>query len=151
TVLDPAAGRGEVINAVPARERWAGDRGAYDESRLRGGTHVLVGDVMEVEVAEEHFDGGFVSNFLERPPPPEAVGAFLSRMLDVTQRGGRIAVMGPNYRYCSDVYWDFADHVIALTDRAVEEHVYAAGFEPLRTIRRFIPYSFTGSLPASSR
>jgi hypothetical protein len=49
------------------------------------------------------------------------------------------------------VYWDFADHVIALTHRAVEEHLYAAGYQPLRTIKRFLPYSFTGSLPASGR
>jgi hypothetical protein len=111
---------------------------------------VLIGDVMEVDLPENHFDGVFVSNFLEHLPTQEAVGSFLARMLNLSRGGGRIAVMGPNYRYCSGVYWDFADHVIALTHRAVAEHLYAAGFQPQRTIRRFLPYSFTGSLPASA-
>ena len=44
--------------------------------------------------------------------------------------GGRIAIMGPNYRYCADEYWDCADHYVALTHVAIAEHLYAAGFEP---------------------
>ena len=78
------------------------------------------------------------------------LGTFLAKMWKVTREGGRIAVMGPNYRYCSRTYWDFADHVVALTHRTIEEHLYTAGFEPTRTVPRFLPYSFNGSLPASS-
>ena len=59
--------------------------------------------------------------------------------------------MGPNFRYCSDQYWDCADHYIALTHVAIEEHLYAAGFEPVRTEPRFLPYSFRGLLPPSAR
>jgi hypothetical protein len=106
---------------------------------------------MEVDLPEAHFDGIFVSNFLEHLPSQEAIGSFLARMLDVTRDGGRIAVMGPNYRYSAKVYWDFADHVVALTHRAIEEHLYAAGFEPIQTYPRFLPYSFTGLLPPSPR
>jgi hypothetical protein len=57
--------------------------------------------------------------------------------------------MGPNYRYCSDEYWDCADHYIALTHVAIGEHLYAAGFEPERVIPRYLPYSFRGILPPS--
>jgi Methyltransferase domain len=150
-VLDPAAGRCEFIDAAPAAERWAVDRVAQAEGPSGDGSRFVVGDAMEVELPQSYFDGVFVSNFLEHLPTQEAVGSFLARMLEVTRERGRIAVMGPNYRFCADVYWDFADHVIALTHRAVEEHLYAAGFEPLRTIPRFLPYSFTSSLPASAR
>jgi hypothetical protein len=150
-VLDPAAGRCEFINAVPARERWAVDQVAHTGAGIAEGTKLVVGDVMDVELPDSFFGGVFVSNFLEHLPSQEGIASFLSRMLDVTGEGGRIAVMGPNYRYCSDVYWDFADHIVALTHRAVEEHLYAAGFEPLSTIPRFLPYTFTGGLPASPR
>ena len=61
--------------------------------------------------------------------------------------GGRIAVLGPNFRYCSDEYFDCADHTLALTHVAVEEHLYAAGFEIVRSIPRFIPYSFRSRIP----
>ncbi len=65
------------------------------------------------------------------------------------EKGGRIAIMGPNYRYCSDEYWDCADHYVALTHMAIGEHLYAAGFEPIKTIPRYLPYSFRGILPPS--
>jgi hypothetical protein len=59
--------------------------------------------------------------------------------------------MGPNIRYCADEYWDCADHEVGLTHVAVEEHLFAAGFEPTRTYPRFLPYSFRGLLPPSPR
>jgi hypothetical protein len=59
--------------------------------------------------------------------------------------------MGPNYRYCSKEYWDMADHIIALTHLAIKEHLYTAGFEPEKTIPRYLPYSFRGVLPPSRK
>ena len=67
------------------------------------------------------------------------------------EKGGRIAIMGPNYRYCADEYWDCADHYVALTHVAIGEHLYAAGFEPEQIIPRYLPYSFRGILPPSPR
>jgi hypothetical protein len=72
-------------------------------------------------------------------------------MCAAMKAGGRIAIMGPNYRYCAREYWDFADHIIALTHLAIEEHLYTAGFEPERTIPQYLPYSFRGKLPPSRR
>ena len=150
-VLDPAAGRCEFINSVPADERWAVDRVSFEEGVARPGTRFLVGDAMDVELPDSHFDGVFVSNFLEHLRSAEVVASFLERMGAALERGGRIAVMGPNYRYCAAEYWDCADHQVALTHVAIEEHLYAAGMEPVRSIPRFLPYSFRGRLPASER
>jgi SAM-dependent methyltransferase len=150
-VLDPAAGRGEFIGAVPARERWAVDRvvpepGTYDE-----GVRLLISDLLDVELPDGHFEGVFVSNFLEHLPTQEAVAHFLERMHATLRPGGRIAIMGPNFRHCAKQYFDMADHTLILTHKAVAEHLYAAGFEPERVEPRFLPYSFTGRLPASAR
>ena len=115
------------------------------------GTRFVVGDATSVELPEAHFDGVFVSNFLEHLPTPDAVASFLEHMRDCMSPGGRIGIMGPNYRHCADVYWDCADHYLALTDVTIEEHLYAAGLTPRRTIGRFLPYSFRGRLPPSPR
>lgn len=147
-ILDPAAGSCEFINAVPAAERWAVDRTAYGEPAA--GVKFVVSDVMEADLPASHFDAGFVSNFLEHLPDPDAIGAFLARMHGWIRPDGTIAILGPNHRYCADEYWDCADHTLALTHVAIEEHLYAAGFEPQRTIPRFLPYSFRGALPASA-
>jgi hypothetical protein len=56
--------------------------------------------------------------------------------------------MGPNFRYCSREYFDFADHTVILTERGVEEHLYAAGFQIVAVHPRFLPYTFTGRLPS---
>lgn len=148
-VLDPAAGRGEFIGAVPARETWAVDAVAYEEAEHKPDTRVITASIMEAELPSEHFDGIFVSNFLEHLYDQEAIAAFLEKMRQAMAGGGRIAIMGPNYRYCQGEYWDCADHYVALTHVAIEEHLYAAGFEPERVIPRYLPYSFRGILPPS--
>jgi SAM-dependent methyltransferase len=147
-VLDPAAGTCEFINNVTAAERWAVDMVAHGEAA--DGVKMLIADATEVELPAEHFDGVFVSNFLEHLADQNAIADFLQRMNAATAPGGRIAILGPNYRYCADEYWDCADHFVALTHVAIEEHLYAAGFEPERVVPRFLPYSFRSRLPASS-
>jgi SAM-dependent methyltransferase len=147
-VLDPAAGRCEFINAVPAAECWAVDAVDYEEGIAREDTRLIVSEIMAADLPSEYFGGVFVSNFLEHLLSQEAVAAFLEKMRDCTAPGGRIAIMGPNFRYCVREYFDFADHTVVLTERAVEEHLYAAGFEIREVHPRFLPYTFTGRLPS---
>lgn len=148
-VLDPAAGRGEFINAVPARERWAVDAVAYEEGTHDPGVKVVVSDIFRAALPDGHFDGVWVSNFLEHLLNQESVAGFLEVMHATLAPGGRIAIMGPNFRYCRNEYFDMADHTVVLTHNAVAEHLYAAGFEPTKILPRFLPYSFNGRLPPS--
>lgn len=148
-VLDPAAGRGEFINAVPAAERWAVDQVAYAEGTYALGVRAVVSDIFDAELPQSHFDGVFVSNFLEHLLSQEAVATFLARIHGATAPGGRIAIMGPNFRFCAREYFDMADHTLIFTHRAIAEHVYAAGWEVERVEPRFLPYSFSGRLPPS--
>ena len=149
-ILDPAAGRGEFINAVPAAERWAVDQVAYEEGTYAPGVRSLVSDVFEAELPARHFEAVWVSNFLEHLTTQESVALFLERMYSTTAPGGVIAIMGPNFRYCAKEYFDMADHTLIFTHRAIAEHLYAAGFVPERIEPRFLPYSFTGRLPPSA-
>jgi SAM-dependent methyltransferase len=150
-VLDPAAGRCEFISAIPARERWAVDEVAYPEAVADAGLTVVTSDIMTADLPRDHFDAVFVSNFLEHLPDQTTIATFLRKMRDVTRSGGRIAILGPNFRYCGARYFDCADHNVVLTEIAVAEHLHAAGFRVTRVTPRFLPYSFRGSLPASTR
>jgi SAM-dependent methyltransferase len=150
-VLDPAMGRFEFINAVPAKERWGIDIVAHEGATCDSEVKTVFGDVRDIDLPRDYFDGIFVSNLLEHFGTQEEIASFLDRMRDVCAPGGRIVVMGPNFRYCGRRYFDFADHTLALTHVAVDEHLYAAGFEVARVIPRFLPYSFSGALPASRR
>ena len=149
-ILDPAAGLGEFINAVPARERWAVDAVSYADGTHDAGVKVVVSDIFDAELPPDHFDGVWVSNFLEHLLSQESVASFLARMHATMSPGGRIAIMGPNFRFCRDEYFDMADHTVVLTHKGVAEHVYAAGFDLVKVVDRFLPYSFTGRLPPSA-
>jgi len=149
-VLDPAAGRCEFINAVPADERWVVDAVDYGEFRDNG-VKAIFGDILDVELPAAHFDGVFVSNFLEHLTSQDTIAIVLGKLCASMQSGGTIAVVGPNYRYCAAEYWDCADHNVALTHVSVAEHLHAAGFEVTAVVPRFLPYSFRGLLPPSRR
>ncbi|HEY6319296.1 MAG TPA: class I SAM-dependent methyltransferase [Acidimicrobiia bacterium] len=146
-VLDPAAGRGEFIRAVPAAERWAIDIVDHESEGWSPDIRRIVGDARHCELPDRYFDGILLSNFLEHFTSQEEIGAFLQGMARTLKPGGRIAVLGPNFRYCAREYFDCADHTIALTHVAVSEHLYAAGFEIERVIPRFLPFSFRSRTP----
>lgn len=149
-VLDPGAGRGEFINAIPASERWVVDTLDFDGFRDPG-IKAVTGSVLDeqLQLPEDHFDGVFVSNLLEHLPTQDAVGTLLGRLREWMEPGGTLAVLGPNFRYCAGEYFDCADHVLALTHVSVTEHLHAAGFEISTVFPRFLPYSFRSVLPAS--
>lgn len=149
-LLDPAGGRGEFINAARAAERWFVDLVAPDVGTIVDGVNLLTGDIMKMELPSNYFGGIFVSNFLEHLSSQEAVAAFLEKMIECQATGGRIAVLGPNFRYCAKDYFDCADHCVALTHVAVAEHLYGAGYEVEKVIPRFLPFSFRGVLPPSA-
>lgn len=148
SVLDPAAGRGEFISAVPAADRWGVDM-VKQADLESAGVKMIIADIMDAELPIEYFDGVFLSNFLEHLPDQEAVGTVLAKLRDAMRPGGQIAIMGPNYRYCHKEYFDCADHMVVLTHTGLEEHVYAAGFEVVSVSPRFLPFSFRGVLPPS--
>jgi SAM-dependent methyltransferase len=150
-ILDPAAGRGEFILSIDAAERWAVDMVRQQDYASQRDVRFVEADIFAADLPEAHFDGVFVSNFLEHLPTQEKVAEFLTLMHRRLRPGGRIAVLGPNFKYCMKEYFDCADHVLALTHLAVAEHLFAAGFALQRVHARFLPFSFRSLLPASPR
>lgn len=143
-VLDPAAGACEFINAVDAAERWAVDMGDQVRELADPGVVTHVGLIQHARLPAAHFDGIFVSNFLEHLDGPAACADFLERMHALLVPGGRIVVMGPNFRCCPREYFDFADHVLILTEKSAAEQLHGAGFDVLEVHARFLPLTFRG-------
>lgn len=148
-VLDPAGGRGEFVNAVPAEECWLVDVVDYPERQTDPRVRIVIGDVFEIELPAAYFNGVFASNLLEHFHSPEEVAGFLDRMRGTLAPGGVLALMGPNFKYCARDYFDCADHHLALTHVSVQELLFAAGYTVTEVIPRFLPFSFRSRLPAS--
>jgi SAM-dependent methyltransferase len=141
-LLDPCAGRCEFVNHAEAGEVWAVDREASFLEAARPGVKRVAGDIFEVALPPGYFDGIFVSNFLEHLESAEMACVFLGRMREALAPGGRLVIMGPNFKYCGDEYFDCADHRLVLTHQAVEELLYAERFGTVKVHPRYLPYSF---------
>src|SRR5436853_1608455 len=148
-VLDPAGGRGEFVNAVPAEERWLIDVVDYPERNTDPAVRIVIGDLFDLELPDAYFDAVFASNLLEHFRSPADVARLLERIRATLTPGGVLALMGPNYKYCADQYFDCADHLLALTHVSVQEHLFAAGYQVREVVPRFLPFSFRSRLPAS--
>jgi len=152
-VLDPAAGEMEFLAGIPAPEKWGVDLQAPDTQKLavvsKEGIRFIQGNIFDVELPSNYFDGIFVSNFLEHLHSPEKVQALLTRLYSSLEKDGILAIMGPNFKYCSADYFDCADHRLVLTHISVEEFLFASHFHIEKTFARFLPYSFRSRLPAS--
>jgi SAM-dependent methyltransferase len=150
TILDPAAGKCELINSISSNEKWAVDLNDYFIKKYAGPeVRIVIGNIFEVELPDNHFDGVFISNFLEHLNSQEEVATLLEKMYKCLKPGGKIAVMGPNFRYAYRSYFDFADHTVILTELGLAEHLYGAGFNIENIYPRFLPLSFRGGLPVS--
>jgi len=149
-ILDPAAGKCELINSIKSGERWAIDLNDYFIKKYAApGVKIVIGDIFKVDLPQNYFDAVFVSNFLEHLNSQEEVAAMLEKMYASIRPGGKIAVMGPNFRYTYKSYFDFADHTVILTELGLAEHLYGAGFEIDNIYPKFLPLSFRGGIPVS--
>ena len=149
-ILDPAAGMCELINAIQSEEKWAVDLneyfiGKYADPKIK----IVAGDIFKVTLPENYFDAVFISNFLEHLDSQYQVAEFLEKMFACTRPGGKIAIMGPNFKYAYRSYFDFADHTVILSELGLSEHLYGAGFEIDRLYPQFLPLSFRGRIPVN--
>jgi ubiquinone/menaquinone biosynthesis C-methylase UbiE len=150
-VLDVACDRGDFIRNIRAGERWASD--LRDVSgHLGEGIRFVQEDGLALprSVPKAYFDVVFMSNYLEHLPSGEHVVEQLGVAGEVLKTGGRLIVLQPNIRLTRGAYWDFIDHKVALTDRSLVEAAELAGFRTEHLVRRFLPYTTKGRLPASA-
>ena len=61
--------------------------------------------------------------------------------------GGKIILLQPNIRYCYKDYWMFFDHVTPLDDRSLCEVLEINGFNIVKCIPRFLPYTTKNNFP----
>lgn len=151
TVLDVGAGYCEFINNIQAGCKYALDLNPETPRRAGATVKVLSQDVTAAwAVASDSIDVVFSSNFFEHMPTKEALQRCLREIHRVLRPGGRLLAIGPNIRFCYDVYWDFFDHFLPLSDRSLVEALEIAGLQVERAIPRFLPFTMKGKTPPSA-
>jgi SAM-dependent methyltransferase len=148
-VLDLGAGYCEFINNIQARQKYAIDLNPTTQSKAQADVKVISQDVtLAWPVDTGTIDVIFSSNFLEHIPTKDGLMECLRQASRVLKDDGTLILLGPNIRFCGDVYWDFFDHHLPLSDRSVVEALGLAGFEAKTVIDRFLPFTMQGGAPA---
>jgi SAM-dependent methyltransferase len=144
-VLDLGAGYCEFINNISAARKYALDLNPVTPSKAGADVTVLTHDASSAwPVPANSLDVIFTSNFFEHLENKEALSACLGEVSNALKPGGIFIALGPNIRFCYDVYWDFIDHYIPLSDRSLVEAIELAGLQVEEVISRFLPYTMSG-------
>jgi SAM-dependent methyltransferase len=90
----------------------------------------------------------FSSNFLEHLPSKDALQFCLKEAYRALRPHGRVLLLGPNIRFCPDIYWDFFDHHLPLSDRSLSEVLKLSGFKSIVVIPQFLPFTTKSKVPS---
>jgi SAM-dependent methyltransferase len=149
-VLDLGAGYCEFINNIQAEQKIALDLNPLTQTKANPGVKVLSQNVTEHWViASDSVDMVFSSNFFEHLPTKEVLRHCINEIRRVLRPGARCIVLGPNIRFLFDVYWDFLDHYLPLSDRTMVEVFELVGLQIEQAIPRFLPYTMSRKRPPS--
>ncbi|MDQ3001597.1 MAG: class I SAM-dependent methyltransferase [Fibrobacterota bacterium] len=147
-VLDVGAGYCEFINHIKAARKVAVDMNPDTVACAAPGVTVVTAPVVPLPFLEPgSMDAAFLSNLLEHLADKAQVMDLLREIHRVLRVGGRIVILMPNIRFAYREYWDFFDHQVPLTEKAVVEACLMAGFEPIKVIPAFLPYTTKSRLP----
>jgi SAM-dependent methyltransferase len=147
-VADLGAGYCEFINQVHAVRRIAIDHDTECTKHAAAGVQVVQHDLTQPwPLPDDSLDVVFTSNFLEHLPHKPALAKCLGEALRTLRRAGRFIAVGPNIRFCGNVYWDSIDHCLPLSDRSLVEALQIHGFEPELVIPRFLPHGMVNNGP----
>ncbi len=148
TVLDVGAGYCEFINSISAAHKYALDSNPDTRDKAAPGVTVLCQDATQPwTLPSESVDVVFSSNFFEHLPAKQDFAHCLAEAYRVLRPGGLLIALGPNIRFCFDVYWDFVDHHLPLSDRSVVEAMEIAGFRRELVLPRFLPFTMSDRVP----
>jgi SAM-dependent methyltransferase len=149
-VLEVAAGYCEFINNIEAGEKVAVDINPETALYAAQGVtvHLIAAEALAEVLPLAYFDTVFLSNFLEHCRSRDQILATLRSIASILKPGGHVLILGPNFRYCYKEYFDFFDHHLPLTDRALVEALQLTGFEIEIVEPRTLPFTFRSRLPS---
>jgi SAM-dependent methyltransferase len=146
TILDLGAGYCQFINHISAKKKYAMDLNPDATKEAAAEVDVIQQDCAELwPLPSSSLDVVFSSNFFEHLPTKRDLERTLQQTFRCLKPGGNLIAMGPNVRYLPGVYWDFFDHNLALTERALVEVLEKVGFQMAEVYPQFLPYRMTGS------
>lgn len=141
TIVDIGAGRCEFINNIKCARRIAVDQNMDTAGHASPGVEVINTSAIDLRpIADKSADIVSASHLFEHLTRDDIMKS-LREIHRILKEGGRLLVLGPNYRYCSRDYWMFFDHITPLDDRSMREALEISGFEVVECRKKFLPFT----------
>lgn len=150
-VVDVAAGSCEFINNIKAERKVAFDINPDGKNFASEEVEFINKSLFELgNFLDSKADILFCSNTLEHLKNKEEVISAFRVFNQSLKKGGRLLILQPNIKYTKGQYWDFIDHIVPLTDKALIEAGEINGFECVYNLERFLPYTTKSKKPQYS-
>ena len=141
-VLDIGCGYGEFINNIKAGKKYGMDLNPEAKKHLHAEVELLQQDCStRWPIPDGSLDVVFTSNFFEHLPSKATLTSTLTEALRCLKPGGKLIAIGPNIRVIPDIYWDFYDHYLPLSDISLAEGLTNVGYTVETSHAHFLPYT----------
>lgn len=148
TVLDLAAGYCNFINNINCKNKIALDINSEIKQYASRGVKTIVASAINIPKSlTNKIDVVFVACFLEHLSSKDDIFKVFLETKRTLKKGGKFIILNPNIRLSTSDYWDYFDHLTAVSDRSVVEGLQLAGFKIEKVIPGFIPNTIKDSLP----
>lgn len=148
TVVDLAAGYCEFINNIQAKNKIAVDLNPDTKRFANKDVKVIIGSALNISKNMTNIaDVVFCGCFLEHLPSKGDILKLFQEVQRILKPGGKFIILNPNIRFSTSDYWDYFDHLTAVSDRSVVEGLELAGFKIVKVIPKFVPNTTKDRLP----
>lgn len=152
SVLDIGCGFGDFINNIQAPRKSALDANAEMKQFLSPEIDFKPGLTSDLKTSfkANDFDWIFSSNLLEHLTRDQ-VTDFFNDCRSLLKDTGSLLIFMPNYRFCSNEYFDDYTHITPISDQSLCDWLRACGYQIEFIHPRFMPFSVKDSkLPITS-
>ena len=148
-VVDLGAGYCDFINNINAPIKIAVDINPAGRQYCKEGVTFYNAPIDNLkDILDDSVDVLFASNLLEHLDDSELQQA-MREFNRILKRGSRVILMQPNYRYAYKEYFDDYTHKKVFTHLSLRDFIEANGFEAIKVIPKFLPFSLKSRLPKS--
>lgn len=149
TVLDLGSGYGDFINQIKAKRKYALDIGPDVKEHINEDVIFINKPSSSLDdIPPNSLDVVFSSNLMEhldRPELDKTMKAVSKRM----KNNGVLILIGPNFRYAYDSYFDDYTHKTIFTHVSLADAMFEYGFHPTKVVPKFLPLTLKSRLPKS--
>lgn len=149
TLIELGAGYCDFSNEFSADKKIAFDLNPEMLAHAALNVDLRIEDAVSMpSVSGESIDLIFASNFLEHLEGEE-IDALLERIWQVLRPGGKLILIQPNYRLCSEHYFDDPTHRTIFDDGNIGDWLGRHRLKVSKLVPGLLPFSMNGRLPKS--